>query len=121
MGAPVKTQVENGLSKIFNFRVQTIDVSDQAVFILKDSFLHDEEGKKTNLSDPLTTAQRGSGHFFFPFMMTVHPYQADPKCNYMSMTCRACVQLPLDVDGIDASIDNQMLKTLIVFFSTWLL
>ena len=36
MGSPVKTQVENGLSKIFDFRGQTIDVSNQAVFILKD-------------------------------------------------------------------------------------
>ena len=27
------------------------------------------------------------------------------------MTCRACVQLPLDVDGIDTSINTQILKT----------
>ena len=33
MGAPVKTQEENGLRKLFNFRVQTIDVPDRAVFI----------------------------------------------------------------------------------------
>ena len=26
MGAPVKTQVENGLSKLFNFWYQTVDV-----------------------------------------------------------------------------------------------
>ena len=31
MGAPVKTQVENGLINFFDIRVQTIDVSDQAV------------------------------------------------------------------------------------------
>ena len=30
-GYPVKTQVENGLSRIFDFRGQTIDVSDQAI------------------------------------------------------------------------------------------
>ena len=42
--------------------------------------------------------------------MTVHPYQYDPNSNYSHMTCRACVQLPLDVDGIDVSIDTQMLK-----------
>ena len=48
MGAPVKTQVENGLSKLFDFRDQTIDVYDQAVFTLKDSGLHDEEGNKIN-------------------------------------------------------------------------
>ena len=45
MGALVKTQVVNGLNKLFNFRRQTIDVSDQAIFTLKDSFLRDEEGK----------------------------------------------------------------------------
>ena len=109
MGAPVKTQVENGLRKLFNLRGQTIDVSDQAVFILKDSGLHDEEGKKTNVSDPLTTAQMRSG-IFLSFMMTVQPDQDDPDCKYSRMTCRACVQLSLDVDGIYASIYNKMQK-----------
>ena len=28
MGDPVKTQIKNALSKLFNFQVQTIDVSD---------------------------------------------------------------------------------------------
>ena len=42
MVAPVKTQVENGLSKLFDFWGQTIDTSDQAVFTLNDSGLHDE-------------------------------------------------------------------------------
>ena len=46
----MKTQVENGLSKLFGFRGQTIDVSDQAVFTLKYLVLHDEEGKKTNVN-----------------------------------------------------------------------
>ena len=45
MGYLVKTQVENGLIKPFNFRGQTIDTSEQAVFTLKDSVIHDEEGK----------------------------------------------------------------------------
>ena len=58
MGSLVKTKVENVLSNISDFRGHTIDVSDQAVFILKDSGLHDEEGKKTNISDPLTEDQR---------------------------------------------------------------
>ena len=31
MGALVKSQVENGRSKIFGFRVHTIEVSDQAI------------------------------------------------------------------------------------------
>ena len=31
MGAPVETQVVNGLSKLFDFRGQTIDVSDQDI------------------------------------------------------------------------------------------
>ena len=63
IGSPVKTQVENGLSKIFDFRGQTIDVSDQAIFILNDSGIHDEEGNKTNVSDPLIEYQRRSGRF----------------------------------------------------------
>ena len=32
MGDPVKTQVEYGIIKLFKFRGQTIDVSDQSVF-----------------------------------------------------------------------------------------
>ena len=63
-GFPVKTQVEKGLSKLFDFRFQTIDVSDQAVFILKDSDICDEEVKKTNISNPLAATQRSSGRFF---------------------------------------------------------
>ena len=54
MVSPVKTQVKNGLTKIFDFWAQTINMSDQAVFTLKDSCLHDEEGKKINTSNPLT-------------------------------------------------------------------
>ena len=46
MGAPVKIQVVNGLSKIFDFRGQNIDASEQAVFTLNYSDLHDEEGGK---------------------------------------------------------------------------
>ena len=108
MGAPVKTQVENGLNKLFYFRGQTIDVLGQSLFILNNSGIHDEEGEKKNVRDPLTEAQRRAG-CFLSFMMTVHPDQADPNCNYSSMTCRACIQLPLDVDKIYASIDNQIL------------
>ena len=110
MGAPVKTQVKNGLRKLFNFRVHTIDVSDQAVFILKDSGLHNEEGDKTKVSNPLRTAQRRWGSFL-SFMMTFHPDQDDPNCNYSCMTWRSCVQIPSYVDGIDSRIDTQMLKT----------
>ena len=63
MGSQVKTQVDNGLSKLFGFWGHTIDVYDQAFFILKDSGIHDEEGKK-KLIDPFTIAQRRSGRFF---------------------------------------------------------
>ena len=42
MGAPVNTLVENGLSKLFDFRGKIIDVSDKSIFILKDLGLHDE-------------------------------------------------------------------------------
>ena len=78
-------------------------MSDQAVFILKDLGLHDEEGNKTNVSDTLTAAQRISGHFL-SFNVTFHPDQSDPSYNYSFMTCRVGVQIPLDVDGIYASI-----------------
>ena len=91
------------------FQGQTIDVSYKAVFILKYSGLHDEEGDKINIRNMLIETQRQSVHFLY-FMMTVHPDQADPKCKYNRMTCRACVQIPLYVYGIDASIDNQMMK-----------
>ena len=56
MGDLVKTQAENGLSKLFNFQGQPIDFYDQSVFILNYSGLHNEEGKKTNVSDPLKSA-----------------------------------------------------------------
>ena len=105
----MKTQVENGLSKLLNFQGQTIDISDQFVCILKDSGLHDEEGNKINVSKPLTAYQRRSGSFL-SFVMTVQPDQADPNCKNSRMTCRACVQLPLDVNGIEASINTKMLK-----------
>ena len=42
-GSPVKTQVENGLSKLFDLQGQTIDVSDQVVFTLNYSGLHYEK------------------------------------------------------------------------------
>ena len=58
MVAPVKTQVENGLSKLLDFRGQTIDMSDQAVFTLNYLGLFGEEVNKTNVSDPLTVGQR---------------------------------------------------------------
>ena len=61
MGDPVKTQVENGISKLFYFQIHAIDASDQAVFILKYSGLHYEE--VNNVSDPITAAQRMSGFF----------------------------------------------------------
>ena len=40
MGSPVKTQVENGLSKLFDFQGRTIDTSKQAVFTLNNSGLY---------------------------------------------------------------------------------
>ena len=43
--------------------------------------------------------------------MMVPSGQDGPKFKCIHMTCRDCVQLPLDVDGIDSSIDTQMLKT----------
>ena len=63
MGATIKIQVENWLIKLFDFRGQTIDVSDQEVFILKDSGIHDEERTKTNVNGTLTAGQKRSGSF----------------------------------------------------------
>ena len=40
----------------------------------------------------------------------VNPNQADLNCNCSRTTCRACIQLLLDVDGTDAIIDTQILK-----------
>ena len=85
-------------------------MSDQDLFTLNDSGLHDEEFKKTNVSEPLTVGQRRSGRFL-SLMMTVHLYQSDTNCKYSCMTCRDCIQLPLDGYGIYAIIDNQILKT----------
>ena len=41
----------------------------------------------------------------------VYPYQYDKKYKHICMTCRSCVQLPLYLDGVDARIDTQTLKT----------
>ena len=109
MGAPVKIQVENGLSKLLDLLGQTIDTSDQSDFTLKDKGLHDEEGKNINTSEPITAAQRRPGNFVL-FMMTVRPYHAVPNCKYSRMTCRSCVQLLLNVNGIDTSINTHMVK-----------
>ena len=109
MGAQVKIQVENGLGKYFNFQVQIINTSDQSIFTLKYSGLHDEEGKKINKRDLLTASQRQLSRFL-SFMMAVHLDQADPNCKHSCMTCRAYVQLPLHVDVIGASINTQMLE-----------
>ena len=109
IGSPVKAQVENGLTKLFDFQDQTIDVSDQAIFILNYLGLRDEEVKKTDISDLLTAAQKRSGHFL-SFMVTVYPDQDDPKFNYICMTFRACIKIPFNVYGIYASIYTQMMK-----------
>ena len=114
MGDLVKTQVGNGLSKIFGLPSQTIDVSDQAVFTLKDFFLRDYEGKKTSVSNLFRASQRRSGSFW-SFLMTVHPYQYDPNCKHSRIPFRECIQLPLDVYGIDAIIVPQIPGKLHIF------
>ena len=45
-------------------------------------------------------------------MVTLHPDSADLNCKHSRLTYRACNQLPLDLDEIDASIDKKILKTL---------
>ena len=84
----MNTQVENGMSKLFGLRGQTIYVSDQAIFILKYSGLHDKEGNKINIRKPLIENQRLLGQFL-SFMMMVHPDQGDPKWKNSCMDCRA--------------------------------
>ena len=65
MGDPVKTQVENGLNKLFSLRGYTIDVSDQVVFTLKDPGLHDEEGNKSTEATHLHKTRCNQVVFFF--------------------------------------------------------
>ena len=77
-GIPGENQLENRMSKTFDFREQTIDMSDQSVSTLKGLGLHDEEGKKININKPLTADQKQLG-IIVSFMMTVHPDQADPN------------------------------------------
>ena len=84
-------------------------MSDQGIFTLKYSDLHYEQGKKINIRNPLTETQRRSS-CLLSFMMTVHLYQEDPKRKHNSMYCRAYVKLPLYVYGIEAIIDNQIVK-----------
>ena len=43
-------------------------------------------------------------------MMTIRLYQADPNRNHSRITCRSCIKIPLDMDGIDDSIDTQILN-----------
>ena len=43
--------------------------------------------------------------------MTDHPYQYDPKFKHNRMTGRACDKLPLDTNGIETSINTEMMKT----------
>ena len=86
-------------------------VSDQSVFALKCLALNDGEGKKNQHKKPAHSRLEAI-RLVVSLMVMVHPYQIDQKCKHSRMTCRACVQLPLDVDEIDASINIQRLKTL---------
>ena len=63
---------------------QTIDTSDQAVFTLKDSGLHDEEGKKINISDLITASQRQSCSFIIGGIVTHHSFSTDERNEVLS-------------------------------------
>ena len=89
-------------------------MSEQSIFTLKDSDPLDDEGKKISISDQLKATQRRSGRFVL-FVMMVHPYQADPNYKHSCMNRSARVQILLDLDGIDASIDTQKMKNSILF------
>ena len=67
----MKTQLENGIIKIFDLQVQTIDLYDQAVFTLEYSGLNVELGK-INISETLSETKRKLGSFLL-LTMTVHP------------------------------------------------
>ena len=57
---------------------------------------------------------------FFYLMVTFHIDQADIKFKLCCMACRYCVQIRIYLDGIDAIVDTQMLKTpddLLVYLS----
>ena len=43
-------------------------------------------------------------------MMMVYLDHVNPNRKYSNMDCRACVQLPLDLYGVNPSIYNQTLK-----------
>ena len=99
----MKIQVENELNKLFDFQGQTIEVSDQSVFTLKYLGLHEEEGKKINISEPITAAQSQSGHFL-SFIMTVHPYQADPTLKNSHTTYRDRCYFTLLLSSVGCNI-----------------
>ena len=64
IGGPTKTQVENGLHKLFNFREQKIDMSDPNVFLLSDAKLHGERGRLLIIDLPdISAAARQAGRF----------------------------------------------------------
>ena len=84
MTALVKTEAKMDCRRI-KLWGQNIEVYDQYVFVLTDAGLHDEEGRNTTIDDPLTAYQSQTVHFLY-FIMKFHPYQADSKCKYRSMT-----------------------------------
>ena len=45
-------------------------------------------------------------------MMTAHLDQSDTNWKHIHMPCMDCVKLTPYLDGIDTSIDTQMMKTL---------
>ena len=110
----MKNQVGNDLNKLFDFRGQITDVSDQAVLTQKDLVLHDEEVNKISISDLITATQMRSVSSL-SFIMNILPDQADTKYKHNHLICKVCVHIPLYVGGIDASIDTQMLKNLTIF------
>ena len=84
-------------------------MSEQSVFTLKYSLIHDEDENIINIGDPLSATQSKSCHIL-SFMMTFNPYQTDTKYKKIHMTCFECVQLPLYFYGVDDIIDTQIIK-----------
>ena len=85
-------------------------MSDQANLVLVDMGIHYKQVKKTNMEKTIHNTPELIRPFL-SFIMMGNPDQDDLKYKHIQMNCKSCVQLSLDLYGIDTSINNQMLNT----------
>ena len=71
MVTPVKTQVVNGMEKLFDFQGDIIYISDQAFFVWTNMRLYDEEGERK--FDQTTYINTEARRMFLSFMVIFHP------------------------------------------------